>query len=139
MSSASFGDWIANSGSLVAWISLVVSIATFFITRAEKNKELRHGQAIKVSAWLTDADLDSAHVVVANNSDLPIYGVAIVIVKGPWRYSEEIGKGFSGGAPRDSEVICKVIPPWEISSDFARRGLLWLLILSNGNNGVRLR
>lgn len=47
MSSASFGDWIANSGPLVAWISLVVSIATFFITRAEKNKELRQGQALR--------------------------------------------------------------------------------------------
>lgn len=111
MGSASFGDWIVNSGSLVAWISLVVSIFTFFFTRAERNKELRQGQAIKVSAWLIDADLDSAHVVVANYSDLPIYGVAVAIDKGPWRYPEEFGEGLSDGFSRDSEAICKVIPP----------------------------
>lgn len=82
----------------------------FYVLLHEGREELRQGQAIKVSAWLIDADLDSAHVIVANYSDLPIYGVALPLIRGLGVTRRNLGKDFLAGFPAIQKLYVKLFP-----------------------------
>ena len=111
MTILTFIDWLSNSGTVIAWLSLGVSVFAIIRPRREKKRELRVGQASKISSWVEDASLDACHIIVANNSDLPIYGVAIIVTRGPWFYSNKIPNDNPGTFDKASEAICELIPP----------------------------
>lgn len=102
---------VIDDGNIVAWVSLWVSIVTFFITRLEKKRDANRDQAGKVSSWIENAGHDATNAIVVNNSDLPIYGVAIVVEKGPWFYSGNYCERLPGQYYKGSETVCELIPP----------------------------
>lgn len=100
----------ARDYQMVAWISLAVSAASFYTARKEKKENSTREQAIKVSSWIEDSD--DGGIIVANNSDLPIYGVAIVVAKGPWFFMDNEDDVVPHNSYyKGSETVCRLIPP----------------------------
>jgi hypothetical protein len=108
---STIADCLAKSGTVIAWLSLGVSVVAIILPWLEKIRELRAGQASKISSWVEDASPDACHIIVANNSDLPIYGVAIIVTRGPWFYTDKIPSDVPGTFDKASEAICELIPP----------------------------
>jgi hypothetical protein len=103
--------------SLSNAVSIALSLAAFIFTiirwRIDENRradEAQRWQANKIAAWLEGTD-----AIVVNSSDLPIYGAAIVIERGPWAYSgnrETVTPAYHPGFI----AVCQFIPPgkWRV-------------------------
>lgn len=98
--------------------SIVLSVVTFIYTivrwridESRRADEERHRQANKIASWLEGTD-----AIVVNSSDLPIYGVAIVIEQGPWFYSGNREPGAPACYP-GAIALCQLVPPgkWRVS------------------------